>query len=101
MIPHFAFPFRFSDNGSASVVVQDTLVEIEQNVKVLVLTDIGERLEVPEFGILNPTFDSKINTTGLINAAHEWDERAEVLMSERPNFFQVLSRTLLIQVEER
>ena len=99
-IPHFAFPLRFSDNGSAAVVEQDTLEEIEQNVKVFVLTDQGERLEVPGFGLRDPTFQTNIDTAAIIDSASQWDERAGILMTESHDFLQALARNLFIHVEE-
>lgn len=93
-VPHLSFPFRFGGDGSAAVVEQDTHAEIEQNVKVLVLTVVGERIEVPSFGFPDPAFQTRIDTQAISSAAREWDERAEVLASEK---LQKLVRDVLIQ----
>lgn len=99
-VPHFAFPFRFGSNGAAQVVEQDTHAEIEQNVKVLVLTERGERLEVPDFGIDDLVFQTGVDEAAIAAQAREWDERAEVLIAEEPDRVNAMIRNLLIDVRE-
>ena len=83
MTDTFAFPFRIDTNGLPRVVEQDTLEEIEQNVMVLVLTELGERQEVPGFGVPDPTFtQGRIDVELIHDAAVEWDERAELAFDE-------------------
>ena len=98
---HFAFPFRFGGSGTVAVVEQDTHAEIEQNVKVLVLTHRGERIEVPGFGVSDSTFQVRLDTKAISNAAEEWDSRAQVLVSEGPDLIEKLVRNALIQTGER
>ena len=100
-VSHFAFPFRFGGTGTAAVVEQGTHAEIEQGVKVLVLTNLGERIEVPGFGVSDPTFQLSIDTQTISSAAREWDERAEVLASEEPDFIEKLVRNVLIQTGDK
>jgi phage baseplate assembly protein W len=99
-IPHFAFPFRFGERGAAVVIEQDSYEEIEQCVKVLMLTEIGERLEVPDFGILDVTFRNGADTSSIEAAAKEWDERVETDISEEPDRLNGMIRHLLVQVRE-
>lgn len=97
-IPHFAFPFTIGQHGSAVVLEQDDPAEIEQNVKVLVQTEIGERLEVPEFGIPDPTFRVGIDLDALVGAAAEWDSRA--LVFAEADLLEMV-QNVRIHVEER
>lgn len=98
-VPHFSFPFRFNANGSAEVVEQDTFEEVEQGVKVLLLTNIGERLEVPDFGIDDMPFtDPDLEVVRV--SAHEWDERASVIFEEDPDRIGGMVRRLLVRVAE-
>lgn len=99
-VPHFAFPFRFAEGGVPRTVEQDTLEEIEQGVKVLVLTERGERIEVPDFGIPDLTFQTSIDVQSIREAAQDWDERAEVAFAEDPDRFDGKIRNLLVQVTE-
>ena len=94
-VPHFMFPFRFGPDGVPRVVEQDTADEIEQGVKVLMLTEIGERLEVPDFGIEDPTFLTEVDVSAIREAAKEWDDRAEVDFVEDVDG---MIRNLLVQV---
>lgn len=99
-IPHFAFPFRFGAGGGAVVVEQDTVEEVEQGVKVLMLTELGERLEVPDFGINDPVFQTDIDLAEISAAAVEWDERVEVALTEEPDRVNGMIIHLLVQVTE-
>lgn len=96
-IPHLAFPFRFGSAGAALVVPQDTTEEVEQGVKVLMLTELGERLEVPDFGISDPVFQTEVDVANIAAAALEWDSRVELVIDEEPDG---MIRNLLVQVTE-
>lgn len=99
--PHFAFPFRWTSAGRAAVVEQGSDAEIEQNVRVLLLSHIGERLEVPEFGVEDQTFRSEIDEAAVRLAATEWDERVTLALQETPDATNAMIRDLLVQVAER
>lgn len=99
-VPHFSFPFTFGDDGSVDVVEQDTYEEVEQNVVVLLLTQEGERVEVPSFGIRDLAFQVDFDKQAIVDAAVEWDERAEVLIEENPGFFQGMVRDVQIGIKE-
>lgn len=98
MSVHFSFPFTIGVDGSAVVVAQDSDIEIRQNVKVLVLTDVGERLEVPEFGIPDFTFQTSIDTNSVIEAAELWDDRASVFVDSD---IDQMVRNVRLNVEEQ
>lgn len=100
-IPHFAYPFRFGRAGAALVVEQDTYEDLEQNVRVLLLTELGERLEVPDFGIDDLVFQTSLDEAGLADQASEWDDRVEVLAAEDPDKVAAMVRHLLIEVTEK
>lgn len=96
MTVHFAFPFTI--DGSAAVVSQDSAAELQQNVVVLVLTEVGERLEVPEFGIPDPTFRTEVDTASIVEAAEMWDERARVFVNSD---IDRMVRNIQLSVEEQ
>lgn len=99
-IPHFAFPFQLDRNGAVEVVEQDTYEEIEQNVHVLLITDRGQRMEVPDFGIDDLVFQTAVDETDIIEQAREWDDRVEALVSEEPDRMNAMVRHLLVDVSE-
>lgn len=96
-VPHFTFPFRFVEGGVPDTVEQGSLDEIEQGVKVLMLTELGERIEVPDFGVADPTFQMEVDVATIREVAKEWDDRAEVAFAEDPDG---KIRNLLVQVSE-
>ena len=95
--PHFSFPFRI-EGGSASVVEQDDPEELEQNVFVLLLTEEGERMEVPDFGVPDPTFRTGIDAEAISAIAERWDERVQVWAG---GTIRNMIETLRVRVEER
>lgn len=100
MIPHFAFPFRWVA-GRAAVVEQDSDREVEQGVRVLMLSHVGERVEVPEFGVPDQTFQERIDEVVVQRAAADWDERVEIALRETQDPGNAMIRDLLVQVAER
>ena len=77
MIPHLKFPLQL--NGSSFAVVdQDSADDIVQCVEVLVGTTRGQRMELPEYGVADPTFADVIDVQDVINAVAEWEPRATV-----------------------
>lgn len=99
-VPHFAFPFRIV-GGKAAVVEQGTPEELEQNVKVLMLTQVGERLEAPDFGIDDPVFQTTIDTEAIIAAAATWDDRVDVLIDQDYDEVNSMVRRLRTQVNRQ
>lgn len=51
-----SFPFRLTPSGAAATVGYGTDSEVEEAIAVLVLTEIGERLMSPGFGVPDPGF---------------------------------------------
>lgn len=51
-----SFPFRLDLTGAVSTVEQDSDAEIDQQIALALLTRTGERVQVPTFGIADPTF---------------------------------------------
>lgn len=97
-IPHFSFPFTIGNQGFATVLKQDDVAEIEQNVKVLVLTELGERIEVPDFGISDSTFQTDVDTQSIVEAAELWDGRAKVFVDSD---IDRMVRNVRLNVEEQ
>jgi phage baseplate assembly protein W len=97
---HFAFPFRFV-GGRPLTVSQDSDAEIEQGVRVLLLSQLGERVEAPGFGVEDQTFKRQLDEVEVRLAASEWDERVEIAIKETPDAANAMIRDLLVQVAER
>lgn len=80
-LPHFALPFRFA-NGAAVVVEQDTTDEILTCELAILLCPVGFRVELPDFGIADPTFSQGVPDVSVIAAAlTQWEPRSQEVVS--------------------
>lgn len=97
-IPHFALPFRF-EGGRAVVVQQDSIDDVATCVEVILRYRQGDRVDLPEFGIPDPTFtEGPIDLAAIERAVEKWEERADVLITEDPDRFDELVRHVLVEV---
>jgi phage baseplate assembly protein W len=99
MIPHFAVPFRVDTSGSVAVVDQDSDEEIAQCVRVLMSTTMGERIELPDYGIPNPVFAtvSTHDDADMAAAVGKWEPRATALVHSE--VIDESLRHVLVQIE--
>lgn len=87
-VPHFSLPFRFAPR--AVVVEQDSLDEIADCVLAIVLYPLGYRVELPEFGIDDPTFSSPhVDVEALREAIDRWEQRAFADLSVQADVLDV------------
>jgi hypothetical protein len=96
LVPHLAIPFNW-DGSSAAVIEQDTIEDISACVEASCLTIIGQREELPDFGIPDPTFGIQpIDVQRIIDAVLKYEPRAALYMSQSPDEFdQLIARVLL------
>lgn len=83
--PHFAVPFR-AENGSVAQVEQDSVEDIEDCVEAVLRTPEGSRVEVPDFGIPDATFEQlgpDLSAKTYLAAVDEWEPRAHLLGEAR------------------
>lgn len=75
--PHFTFPFQRSASGIAAVQEQDSEEEIMDCVEVLLSTEIGERMELPEYGLPDQTFSQGgADIERVSGVVQKWEPRA-------------------------
>lgn len=100
-IPHFDLPFRYS--GTAPVVAeQDSLADVVNCVTAIVLTQTGERLEVPSFGIDQPVFAQQpVDLSSILNQIAALEPRADIVMSQNPEIIDALIADIFITVSKR
>lgn len=101
LVPHLALPFSIGAGGRARTVEQDTLDDIAQCVQVLLTTVVGERVELPEYGIDDPTFLTRMDLNEIRLAIEEWEPRAETLLFEEPDRFDELVRYIIAETSKR
>jgi len=77
-LPHFDLPFRMN-GSSAAVVQQDTLDDVYNCVVAAAVTDAGTRKELPDFGVLEPTFSIQpVDTEDMMARIVQHEPRAEL-----------------------
>lgn len=97
-IPHFALPFRFV-NGAAVVFEQDTTDEILSCVLAIMLCPLGYRVELPTFGITDPTFTQMpVNTAELELVLDTWEPRSHEAAGVLPDAADSLMAHVLVRV---
>lgn len=80
-VPHLKVPFAIV-GPAAAVVDQNSIEEIEQCVLAVVKTEVGQRIERPEFGIVDPTFEQigpDSDADEIVAAIEEWEPRVETI----------------------
>ena len=97
-IPHFDLPFRFGPN-LAVVQEQDSIEDVMNCVAAILRTQVGERTDLPEFGILDPTFETQpIDTAAIIQQVLAQEPRATLVIDQNPSAFDELIVNLLSTV---
>ncbi len=86
-IPHFALPLRYV-GGSAVVNEQDSMDDIASCVEAVCLTNPGDRDELPDFGIVDLTFQQQpLPLSALVKQISNWEPRAQLLAQQAPAQF--------------
>ena len=99
-IPHFNLPFQFGPN-LAVVVEQDSFEDVLNCVAAILRTQIGERTDLPEFGIVDPTFQTQpVDTDAIIQQVIAQEPRATLLVEQNPDVFDELIVYLLSTVDQ-
>lgn len=104
-IPHFSYPFRFVTRQgvtTAEIVEQDTIEDVTGCVEVALLTDLGSRVTLPDFGISSPTFQVQpIDKQLIVEQVAIHEPRATVLVEDRPDVFDELIDVVTVTVSTR
>lgn len=88
--PKLAVPFRLTNDGKrAQVIEQDSLEEVTQCVEAILKTPIGSRLENPDFGISDQTFqEGGADLDDLALSIIQWEPRADVVLERTPEVLE-------------
>lgn len=79
-VPHFKFPFQLTSDGSrVQVTKQDSDEEIMDCIEVLLATEVGERVEMTDYGILDQVFrENGVDVAHIMSQIRIFEERANV-----------------------
>lgn len=87
MAQHLDVPYR-RVNGAPVVNEQGSLADIAACVYAVAVTEIGARDELPDFGILDPTFSQQpVQAQPLLQQIERWEDRATLLASVSPDLY--------------
>lgn len=100
-VPHFAYPFRFA-SPQAAVNEQDSIAEVADACLAVLVCPVGFRVELPTFGLEDPTFSSPGPDLDTIRAAiAQWEPRAAATLSEYPDLWDALVSHVEVDVQVR
>jgi hypothetical protein len=101
-IPHFDYPFQFGYTGHAVVNEQSSIEDVESCLVTLLHTTIGQRVELPEFGIDPMLFELQPLETDDIEAAIvEYEPRAVTTLASQPSPLDYLTALVNIDFENQ
>jgi hypothetical protein len=81
-IPRLATPFTIGPNGVATVE-QDTPDDVAACVYAITATELDSRIELMDFGVIDPTFrQGGADLEELHDAATEWEPRARTVLTQ-------------------
>lgn len=90
LIPHFDLPFRIS-GSSFAVVDQDTDADVRNCIIAALLTHIGWRPEVPDFGSAELVFQNQpLDLVAISNAIIRHEPRAVLALNQFPDLLDEL-----------
>lgn len=100
-VPHFDLPFRFPPfGGNAVEVEQDSQRDVANNVVTWLLYRPGQREELPDYGMSDPTFlEGGINLDDMTDALAKWEPRAIVQYEEGWDLVSLIQQVLEIDVQ--
>lgn len=100
-VPHFDLPFRFA-TPHAAVVEQDTVEDVSNCVYAILVCPLGFRVELPAFGIDDPTFAMPgPELDELRDEIETWEERAGIVLDAHPDALDVLISRVGVNVSVR
>jgi phage baseplate assembly protein W len=101
LIPRLDFPVSYNGANPAQIE-QDSQEDILNCVEVVLSTREGERLEVPEFGLPDLTFNLQPLTLSLIETAlSRFEPRATTVANQNPALYDEKVAQVIVGVSTR
>lgn len=99
-VPKLAWPLRL-DGTRMATLEQDTVDEVAQCVELLLSTEPGQRLELPEYGVPPWLFTTTVDVDRVLAEVEEWEPRARVLLEVDHDRLDDLIRDVTVRVSTR
>lgn len=97
-IPHFDLPFRYH-GGAPAVNEQGSDDDVSACVFAVVATEPGTFLDLPDFGLPDPTFSQEpIDPATILGPISRWEPRAVALAETNPSAFDDAIENVNIEV---
>jgi len=98
--PHVAFPFEYQSDGTLAVVEEDSVEEVAACVANIAICPQGYRLDMPDFGVSDPSFATlALDPDSLKRAIARWEPRAQLSVEVAPNTDQPWDQQVTVNVE--
>jgi hypothetical protein len=98
LVPRLKWPLELGALGQLATVEQDSDEDIEQCLKALFLTRVGDRPDMPDVGVPDLTFtEEPMDLDEVTDVLTEREPRASVLVSEQPDALEQLVSDLRIE----
>lgn len=83
IVPTLAFPFQLNGRADAALVVeQNSDEDVADALQVLLSTDRGERIELPDYGLPDQAFlQGGTDLTQIQATIDLWEERARIVLT--------------------
>jgi len=99
-IPHFDMPFRFTGTHPA-VVEQDEYEDVQNCVECFLRTMVGERIELPDFGREDWTFEIQpIDLAGVMQSIAIQEPRAITAFEQEPDYLDPLIAKITVHLDQ-
>lgn len=99
-VPHFDMPFSYH-GAKPAVVEQDSPEDVMNCVEAIVRTTIGDRAELPGFGIEDMAFlVQPLPLTFMLEAISTYEPRAIALADQEPDYINNLTAKVTLQVAQ-
>ncbi len=101
IIPHFSLPFRRDAHGRCVVNEQDDDDEIVDCVEVLLATERGSRIEVPDYGLPDQVFrQGGADLSVVTSVIGRWEPRAEHFVERKKELTDMVDQ-VRVNIMER
>lgn len=102
LVPHLRLPLRVEvHTASLSTVEQDTLDEVAQCVEVVLATEPGTRLDLPQFGTPSYLFaQHPLDLAHAVNSIATWEPRGSTTLTTEAIDQLTLRLQAVVQVRE-
>jgi len=96
--PHWELPFRFTKDGDALAVEQDSDSDIQNCVYAILAYQPGQLLCDPTFGMSDPSLKKVVmDLSSLSKLIIKWDDRAKEIIDRDPNWMRRLVDTISVR----